>query len=132
MRLMKVEREFIRESITIRKNGDKPLNLLPTLSNNLKRGNSLIDDPAVAGDAAFNWKTKFPDIMQRGGFDCVIGNPPYGMLQPHNTPDDVLTFLRKTYVAAEFKIDLFHLFLQEESHFSRRATDSDTSFRPAS
>ena len=112
MRLMKVEREYIRESVTIRKNGDKPLNLLPTLSNNLKRGNSLIDDPAVAGDVAFNWKTEFPDIMQRGGFDCVVGNPPYGMLQPHNTPDDVLAFLREGYVAAEFKIDLFHLFLQ--------------------
>ncbi len=112
MRLMKVEREYIRESVTIRKNGDKPLNLLPTLSNNLKRGNSLIDDPAVAGDAAFNWKSEFPDIMQHGGFDCVVGNPPYGMLQPHNTPEDVLAFLRKTYVAAEFKIDLFHLFLQ--------------------
>ncbi len=47
-----------------------------------------------------------------GGFDAVIGNPPYRMLQPHNTEESVLTYLREHYVAAEFKIELFHLFLQ--------------------
>jgi hypothetical protein len=47
-----------------------------------------------------------------GGFDAVIGNPPYRMLQPHNTDGSVLTYLRKNYVAAEFKIEMFHLFLQ--------------------
>ena len=34
------------------------------------------------------------------------------MLQPHNTDESVLAYLRKNYVAAEFKIELFHLFLQ--------------------
>jgi len=47
-----------------------------------------------------------------GGFDAVIGNPPYRMLQPHNTDDSVLAYLRKHYVAAEFKMELFHMFLQ--------------------
>ncbi len=79
IRLMVAERDYIREMLRVRaRNGQKPLNLLPHLANNLKRGDSLIDDPAVAGDAAFKWREKFPEIMQRGGFDCVIGNPPYG------------------------------------------------------
>ncbi|MDM8544009.1 N-6 DNA methylase, partial [Desulfococcaceae bacterium HSG9] len=50
---------------------------LTALSNNIKCGNSLIDDPEVAGDKAFNWQNEFPDIFAKGGFDVVIGNPPY-------------------------------------------------------
>jgi len=50
---------------------------LSVLSNNIKCGNSLIDDPEVAGDKAFDWNIEFKEIMQNGGFDVVIGNPPY-------------------------------------------------------
>src|SRR5690554_4860994 len=50
---------------------------LTTLNNNIKCGNSLINDPNVAGDKAFNWQNEFPKIFQKGGFDVVIGNPPY-------------------------------------------------------
>lgn len=46
------------------------------------------------------------------GFDVVIGNPPYRMLQPHNTSQSELDYFRRNYVAADFKIELFHLFLQ--------------------
>ncbi len=50
---------------------------LPMLQNNIKNGNSLIDDPNIAGNMAFNWEEQFPEIMKRGGFDVIIGNPPY-------------------------------------------------------
>ena len=50
---------------------------LNTLSQNIKCGNSLISDPAVAGDKAFNWQKEFPQVFEKGGFDVVIGNPPY-------------------------------------------------------
>ena len=50
---------------------------LPTLQKNIKNGNSLIDDPKMAGDKAFRWGEEFADIMKKGGFDIVVGNPPY-------------------------------------------------------
>ena len=48
-----------------------------------------------------------------GGFDVVIGNPPYGMLQPHNTDKGTLDFFNSRYHVASFKIDLFHLFMEK-------------------
>ncbi|MCF8002579.1 MAG: Eco57I restriction-modification methylase domain-containing protein [Halanaerobiales bacterium] len=55
-------------------NKQKPLT---NLDDNIKCGNSLIDDPEVAGKKAFDWDKEFADIMDDGGFDVVIGNPPY-------------------------------------------------------
>jgi len=51
---------------------------LPKLRENIRCGNSLIDDQSIAEDRAFKWKEKFKEIMDEGGFDVVIGNPPYG------------------------------------------------------
>jgi type I restriction-modification system DNA methylase subunit len=51
---------------------------LPLLRQNIKCGNSLIDDEKVAGDKAFKWEQEFKQMMDEGGFDVVIGNPPYG------------------------------------------------------
>ncbi len=50
---------------------------LTTLNNNIKCGNSLIEDPEIAGEKAFNWQKEFPEIFAKSGFDVVIGNPPY-------------------------------------------------------
>jgi hypothetical protein len=50
---------------------------LNSLNNNIKAGNSLIDDPAVAGDKAFSWEKEFAEVFAKGGFDVIIGNPPY-------------------------------------------------------
>lgn len=48
------------------------------LDNNIRCGNALIDDIAIAGKLAFQWEEQFPEIMQAGGFDIVVGNPPWG------------------------------------------------------
>ena len=59
----------------------KPRRKLNTLNKNIKCGNSLISDPAVAGNKAFDWQKEFPQVFEKGGFDVVIGNPPYVQLQ---------------------------------------------------
>ena len=50
---------------------------LPNLDKNIKCGNSLIDDEEIVGDKAFKWKEEFKEIFDNGGFDVVVGNPPY-------------------------------------------------------
>lgn len=48
------------------KKGEK----LTTLTDNIKCGNSLISDE-------FDWQKEFPKVFENGGFDVIIGNPPY-------------------------------------------------------
>ena len=55
----------------------QPRRKLNNLSSNIKCGNSLIDSKTVAGDKAFKWEEEFGPIFEKGGFDVVIGNPPY-------------------------------------------------------
>ncbi|KAB1187084.1 MULTISPECIES: Eco57I restriction-modification methylase domain-containing protein [Haloferax] len=51
---------------------------LPPISSNLKVGDSLIQRRDEEGDAAaFSWDIDFADVVEDGGFDIVIGNPPY-------------------------------------------------------
>jgi type I restriction-modification system DNA methylase subunit len=68
----------------------QPNRKLNDLNNNIKCGNSLIDDPAVGGDKAFNWQEAFPTIFENGGFDVVIGNPPYVQLQSMGEMSEIL------------------------------------------
>jgi len=51
---------------------------LPLLEESIRRGNSIIDDKDVVGNKAFRWEDEFDNIMKEGGFDVIIGNPPYG------------------------------------------------------
>lgn len=50
---------------------------LQNLDKNIRCGNSIVDDPEFGGIRAFDWQKEFPEIMSDGGFDVVIGNPPY-------------------------------------------------------
>ncbi len=49
---------------------------LTDLTDNIKHGNSLVTDPAIAPHA-FKWQDAFPAVFASGGFDAVIGNPPW-------------------------------------------------------
>lgn len=89
----------------------QPRRKLNDLSSNIKCGNSLIDSKAVAGDKAFNWQEQFPKVFENGGFDVIIGNPPYVLCQPSNTDEKTLNFY-KNFKVASYKIDLFHLFYE--------------------
>jgi Eco57I restriction-modification methylase/Putative RNA methylase family UPF0020 len=49
---------------------------LTSLDHTIREGNSVISDPAVH-PKAFDWQTAFPEVFAQGGFDVVVGNPPY-------------------------------------------------------
>ena len=50
---------------------------LPNLNENIKCGNSLVDNELIAGNKAFDWCSEYESVFKHGGFDIVIGNPPY-------------------------------------------------------
>lgn len=52
--------------------------MLDSLDDNLKVGDSLIEDSSFAYlEHGFSWRTAFPQVFADGGFDVVLGNPPY-------------------------------------------------------
>jgi len=68
--------------------------VLPNLKANIKCGNSLVDskffdfmpdaldnDELLFSVKPFDWDEEFPDIMTNGGFDAIVGNPPYVRIQ---------------------------------------------------
>ena len=82
---------------------------LNSLNNNIKCGNSLIDDAAIAGDKAFNWHNEFPKVFANGGFDVVIGNPPYGAFITKIEQN----FYTKNYNTASYKLDTYGIFIEK-------------------
>lgn len=85
---------------------------LTSLNNNIKCGNSLIDDPSVAGNKAFNWQNEFPEVFAKGGFDIIIGNPPYVKARDN---DDILgrKFIEKKYKSPYKMWDLYVPFIEK-------------------
>ena len=88
---------------------------LNTLSNNIKCGNSLIDDPEIAGEKAFNWQNEFREIFSKGGFDVVIGNPPYVNANEvkKNSTFEQYNYLKSNYETAKGTIDLYIYFFEK-------------------
>lgn len=84
---------------------------LTSLNNNIKCGNSLIDDSEVAGNKAFNWQKEFPKVFAKGGFDVVIGNPPY--VQSHSLDESTKEFIYANYDTAEYQINTYAIFIEK-------------------
>jgi len=53
---------------------------IPFIKQNIKSGNSIVSNPALNKNA-FSWENEYLDVMQKGGFDFIIGNPPYVTLR---------------------------------------------------
>jgi len=49
---------------------------LTSLDHTIRQGNSIVSDLAV-DPKAFDWGGAFPEVFAQGGFDVVVGNPPY-------------------------------------------------------
>jgi len=94
---------------------------LPDLGDNIKCGNSLVEsnfydqgELSVLTEEvhyrvnAFDWNDEFTSIFKAGGFDAVIGNPPYGAtLYPLEK-----AYLHSQYVHQSYQLDSYLLFIE--------------------
>ncbi|MBC8233717.1 N-6 DNA methylase [bacterium] len=100
--------------------------VLPDLGNNIKCGNSLIgpdfydsqqvtllDEEEMYRINVFDWETEFPEIIAAGGFDAVIGNPPYLRIQGlQEYYGDQIDYFIEKYQSAVKRFDLYLLFVE--------------------
>lgn len=96
---------------------------LPYLGDNIRCGNSLIGtDILDSTDLSieelhnvnpFDWEEEFPKVFEQGGFDAVIGNPPY--VFGGNPGIDKLekNYFKNKYESGSGKINLFTLFMEK-------------------
>lgn len=86
---------------------------LTALDENIKCGNSLISDATVT-EKAFSWPTAFPKAMGEGGFDVIVGNPPYvsAIEMTKNLPAAERGHMRTTYETAVGAVDLYIYFFE--------------------
>jgi hypothetical protein len=93
---------------------------LPDLGDNIKCGNSLIgpdyfeaqllpDDEEIRHINPFDWEAEFPEIMAAGGFDAVIGNPPYVRQE---TLGDQKKYFQQNYRVYHGIADLYTYFIE--------------------
>ena len=96
---------------------------LPDLSRNIKCGNSLVGHDFYHGgqmdlfsDAekkkinAFDWEREFPEIMKAGGFDAIVGNPPY--VRQEILGDDFKQYVKTRYRTFAGTADLYVYFIE--------------------
>ena len=92
------------------KAAEKDRRLPEEIDVHIKHGNSLISDETVAGLDAFKWEEQFKQIMNNGGFDVVIGNPPY--VRNTELPNRDKEFFIKNYSSARKQYDIYVLFFE--------------------
>ena len=91
---------------------------LCNLNNNIKCGNSLIDDKEIAREKAFDWHKEFSEIMEKGGFDVVIGNPPY--VRSRNFNNATASYFIDNYKLTTSEYDLSTLFIERLMNISKK------------
>ncbi|MDE3088004.1 MAG: N-6 DNA methylase, partial [Chloroflexota bacterium] len=92
---------------------------LPKLEN-IRQGDSLISGTPKELDEyfgadwkkrnPFNWDEQFRAVMADGGFDVIVGNPPYVRIQ--TLPKDEVAFFNNHYAAATGNYDIYILFVE--------------------
>ncbi|MBX3164447.1 MAG: N-6 DNA methylase [Bacteroidetes bacterium] len=99
--------------------------ILPTLDNNIKSGNSLIDLDYYDNELdfgeerkvkPFSWQKAFPEAFQQGGFGCVIGNPPYvtiGGKEDTLFEKKEVNYLFSKFISNQYKPNLYAFFYEK-------------------
>lgn len=94
--------------------------VLPDLDANIRCGNSLISSDFCTSDRSqaqiksvnvFDWEDEFPGVFADGGFDAIVGNPPY--IDVKEMPQEVKTELSRTYRSAQQRFDLYVPFIEK-------------------
>ena len=107
--------------------------VLPNLSDNIKCGNSLIGPDYFTGKLIaepdemkrvnpFDWNQGFPNAMKVGGFDCVIGNPPYLKLTMTNLDQNTADYYNANYksLSSGSSKNLFQIFIERVLYLEPR------------
>ena len=84
---------------------------LPLLEQNIKCGNSLIKDRAIAGDKAFEWAKEFHEIINGAKFDAVIGNPPY--IENRMLSQEEVDYFHNNFCSAGGRLNTFAVFVEQ-------------------
>ena len=101
------------------------IHILPNLSSNIKCGNSLIGTDYYADKDlslfgikeqrkinAFDWEIEFSEVFANGGFDAVIGNPPYYNIQTLGAHSTEVDYISKKYINVyQDKSDILFYFI---------------------
>lgn len=88
--------------------------ILEQFGSNSELRDAYIDSLDDSSEPFVLWQLFFPRVFRdNGGFDIVIGNPPYRLCQPSNTDEYHLNYYKDKYNVASYKIDLFHLFFEK-------------------
>jgi len=83
---------------------------LDSLSGSLRVGDSLIEDSNFAYlDHAFTWEDAFPQVFAEGGFDVVLGNPPYVRMELLKA---LKPYLETRYEVVSDRADLYCYFYE--------------------
>ncbi|HEX8650832.1 MAG TPA: TaqI-like C-terminal specificity domain-containing protein [Pyrinomonadaceae bacterium] len=94
--------------------------MLPSLDKNVIHGNSLIgwdiggglfSDEEERKLFPMDFEQSFPEVMRRGGFDAIVGNPPY--VRPHNLSKDNKEYFWQHYRSFTHKSDLYCCFIEK-------------------
>jgi Eco57I restriction-modification methylase len=84
--------------------------VLDSLDDNFRVGDSLIEDSSYAYRShGFVWKEAFRDIFAEGGFDIVLGNPPYVAMGRFK---ELKSYLQKRYAVVADRADLSAYFFE--------------------
>ena len=81
---------------------------LQSLDATVRAGDSFIKDEAFTA-RPFDWRAAFPQVFERGGFDVVIGNPPYVRMEYIKA---IKPYLEKYYKVAADRADLYAYFYE--------------------
>jgi hypothetical protein len=81
---------------------------LQNLEASIRVGDSLIEDAAFTS-RHFDWRAAFPQVFERGGFDIVIGNPPYVRMEYIKA---IKPYLADHYAVVAERADLYAYFYE--------------------